>query len=317
MMKPSVSIIIPVFNVVDFLDRCVDSVRCQSWQNLEILLIDDGSTDGSGAACDRVALQDDRIKVVHQSNAGLSAARNVGLDLASGDFLTFIDSDDWVHPRYVEAMMDAQANSHARMVICQWTPCSGEQDHTASVREIEIIDRGEAIPRMLKGEWVSAWAKLYHRSLFEGIRFPVGKNNEDYAILIFLFERCEAVGLISDALYYYFKREGSITRSPLNSHSFDEFDNGLDVWTYCREKNSDWGNLALFNVTSSIIKLSGACLLENRFMEKYDQMKHFFFAHKKQILGNPALPFKYHPFLWTLMIGPRVQRSLMRAYYKR
>lgn len=316
-MKPSVSVIIPVYNVLNYLERCINSVRSQTWHNLEILLIDDGSTDGSGAACDYVASQDDRIKVVHQKNAGLSAARNVGLDLATGDFLTFVDSDDWVHPRYVEAMMDAQANSHARMVICQWIPCSGEQDPSASVGKIEIIDRDEAIPRMLKGEWVSAWAKLYHRSLFEDLRFPVGKYNEDYAILIYLFERCDVICLIPDVLYYYFKREGSITHSLLNVHSFDEFINGMDVWTYCRQKNAEWGNLALFNVTASIIKRSGACLLENRFMDKYDQMKRVVFDHRKQILGNPALPFKYHPFLWALMIGPRVHRSLMKAYYKR
>lgn len=316
-MKPSVSVIVPVFNVVDYLERCFTSIRNQSWSDLEILLIDDGSTDGSSVVCDQVALKDDRIKVIHQANAGLSAARNVGLDLALGEYLTFVDSDDWVHPRYVETMMDSMRNRPALMSLCKWASSSMIPEDSTPTGLVEMIGRDEAVPRMLKGEWVSAWAKLYHRSLFEGIRFPVGKNNEDYAILIHLFERCDTVCLIPDVLYYYFIRKGSITRSPLNTHSFDELDNGMEVWAYCRQKNPEWGNLALFNVTASIIKLSGACLLENRFPEKYREMRHFVAAHKKQIFGNPALPFKYHPFLWALMLGPAAQRPLMRAYYKR
>ena len=316
-MKPFVSVIVPVFNVVDYLERCITSIRNQTWSSLEILLIDDGSTDGCADVCDQAALKDGRIKVIHQANAGLSAARNTGLDLASGEYLTFVDSDDWVHPQYVETMMDSLKNHPAPMSLCKWASGSVIQDESTPKGAVEIIDRDEAIPRMLKGEWVSAWAKLYHRSLFEGIRFPVGKNNEDYAILIHLFERCDTVCLIPDVLYYYFIREGSITHSPLNAQSFDELDNAKAVWAYCRQKNPDWGNLALFNVTASIIKLSGACLLENRYLEKYREMRRFVSAHRELIFGNPALPFKYHPFLWALMLGPAIQRPFMRAYYKR
>lgn len=316
-MTPYISIIVPVFNTVDFLERCVKSLCSQTWSNIEILLIDDGSKDGSGAVCDKMASLDDRITVIHQDNGGLSAARNVGINLARGEYLAFVDSDDWIHPRFIETLYECSTAHSCKMSICGMQKTTGTPTISFVNNVVDVLPRDQAIPRMLRGEWVSAWGKLYHRSLFDNIRFPEGRNNEDYAILIYLFELCDAICYVPDILYYYFIREGSITRSPLNDHSFDELFNGHEIWEHCSNKHPEWENLALFNLTASIIKLSGWCVTTNLYPEKYTQMRSFLLANKKRIFHNPELAFKYKPFLWALLAGKSIHRTLMLLYYKK
>lgn len=309
-----ISVIVPVYNVVTYLKRCVTSITNQTYKDLEIVLVDDGSSDGSGLLCDELAKDDERIVVIHQKNAGLSAARNVGLDIARGENIVFVDSDDWIHPRYVERMLEDMQKHQCKMAIGEMRRCQ----NTEIFDELEgcstEILREEAIPRMLKGEWVSACGKMYHRSLFDDVRFPVGRNNEDYAILIYLFEKCETVCYTKDVIYYYFVREGSITRSLLNVHSFDEVINGKEVWEYCCTRYPQWSGLALFNLTASIIKLTGQCVMEHKYMEKYEEMKALFLSHRSTILDNPELSWKYKVFLWALLMGKPVHRMLMNLY---
>lgn len=309
-----VSVIIPIYNVAPYLGRCVESVLNQTFTDLEILLIDDGSTDQCPVLCDAWANRDERIVVVHQQNAGLSAARNAGIDIARGEYLVFVDSDDWIHPKYVDTLQHDMERLQCKMAI-------GEKKRCREVVEYEKLDElavaipmSEAIPRMLRGEWISAWAKMYHRSLFDDVRFPVGRNNEDYAILIYLFEKCEQVCYTKNVVYYYFVREGSITRSSLNDHSFDEVMNGKEVWEYCKKKYPQWSGLALFNLTASIIKLTGNCLMEGKYMNKYDEMRDYFMANKREILSNPVLDMKYKPFLWAMMMGKPVHKGVTTIY---
>jgi glycosyltransferase involved in cell wall biosynthesis len=311
-----VSVIVPVYNVAPYLERCIDSICHQSYADLEIIIVDDGSTDGSSQICDRLAKSDDRISVIHQANGGLSAARNSGIESATGEFLTFVDSDDWIHPQFVETLLAIAIDKDCELVMCNFKRCKNRSVIEPSSSPAQVFTRDEAIPRMLRGEWISAWAKLYRRSLFDGFRFPVGRNNEDYAILLFIFERCNQIGYTPDALYFYFIRTGSITRSKLNDHSFDEFFNGQEVWHYCQDNYPQWEALALFNLTASIIKLTGECVTENKYPDRYDQMRGFVLSHKKQILHNPELPFKYHPFLWALIIRKKLHRKMMLKYYK-
>lgn len=309
-----VSIIVPVYNVAPYLKRCVDTIIVQTCSNIEIILIDDGSTDGCTAICDELAKEDERIVVIHQKNAGLSAARNAGLDIAKGEFVVFVDSDDWIHPRYVEKLLDDMQVHQCKMAIGEMRRCQNMESFDEMTGHSIKILREEAIPRMLKGEWISAWGKMYHCSLFDRVRFPVGRNNEDYAILIYLFEQCEKVCYTKDVIYYYYLREGSITQAVLNDHSFDEVVNGKEVWDYCCGRYPQWSGLALFNLTASIIKLTGKCVIENRYMDKYDEMKALFLSHKEDILNNADLSLKYKVFLWALLMGKPVHRMLMTLY---
>lgn len=309
-----VSVIIPVYNVAPYLNRCIDSVLAQTYKEWEIILIDDGSTDESPSICDNYERIHERIIVVHQKNAGLSAARNIGIEMATGQFIMFVDSDDWIHPKYIETLLNDMMLNHSKMVIGEKKRCKKIipfEDHN----QVAInIKKEEAIPRMLKGEWISAWGKLYEIDLFKNIRFPEGRNNEDYAILLYIFEQCEHITYTKNIVYYYFIREGSITNSILNHHSFDEFYNGIDIYESCKKKNRQWSNIALFNITASVIKLTKQCIECNSFIEQYGGMRKFIIENKRDIFNNPNLSFKYKPFLWALLMGEKTHKLFISLY---
>lgn len=312
-----VSVIIPVYNVALYLKRCVDSVTAQSYPYLEIILVDDGSKDESPLLCDQLAQADTRIQVIHKKNAGLSAARNSGIDIATGDYIMFVDSDDWIHPEYIQTLIRPMQETGARISMGEREVCHEVTKFQEHQKNYSIIPIDEAIPRMLKGEWISAWGKIYETSLFKSIRFPEGRNNEDYAILIYLFEQCEQICHTNDIVYYYFVREGSITHSKLNNHSFDEYINGQEIYNYCLQKYPQWSDLALFNLIASIIKLTGNCLMENKYPDKYLEMKNYYLEHKKEIMNCSVLELKYKPFLWTMGLGKCIHNMFVKWYYKK
>lgn len=239
--------------------------------------------------------------------------------MATGQFIMFVDSDDWIHPKYIETLLNDMMLNHSKMVIGEKKRCKTIVPFENHNQVAINIKKEEAIPRMLKGEWISAWGKLYEIDLFKNIRFPEGRNNEDYAILLYLFEQCEHITYTKNIVYYYFIREGSITNSILNQHSFDEFYNGIDIYESCKKKNKQWSNIALFNITASIIKLTKQCITENKFKDKFNELRLYFLKNKSEILNNPELKLSYKPFLWALYFGKipyKIFLSLYRFYYK-
>ena len=187
-MDPLVSIIVPVYNVKPYLNRCVDSLLRQSYQNTELLLVDDGSTDGSEALCDEYAAQDARVRVLHKKNGGLSDARNAGVDAAKGEYLSFVDGDDWVSPYYIENLYRALEQAGADFsASCFEEVFEGQPVQsvpTERLEAFEILSREECLRRILyqEGMEVTTPTKLYKRALFEGVRYPVGKLYEDIPV---------------------------------------------------------------------------------------------------------------------------------------
>ena len=214
--KLLVSIIIPVYNVEKYLLACVNSVINQTYKCLEIILVDDGSTDSSGRICDECAKLDSRIKVIHKTNGGLSDARNAGIDAATGDYLAFVDSDDIIHTRFVE-MLYALANYlNADVSSVEFKNFYDEE--TLDLEEIlvgktMILQSEEAIDKILYQNILdnSACNKLYDRRLFDGLRFPIGKLYEDLAIFYKVYERAKKVVHRREAYYFYRLRRDSIT----------------------------------------------------------------------------------------------------------
>ncbi len=213
-----VSVIIPVYNVRPFLEEALDSVLNQSYANLEILVIDDGSTDGSGETCDAYAKRDGRVRVIHQENRGLSAARNAGLDAMTGDVVAFLDSDDAFDPDFVEEMLSAMIRESADVVVCRFTmhqtagrlSCKGNERPHPSIAPGRY-DRTEAIRSQVKGAInISVWNKLFRRALWNGIRFPEGHVFEDIEVTLQILEQCDSVFMIDRPLYKYRQRSGSI-----------------------------------------------------------------------------------------------------------
>ena len=215
--KPLISVIVPVYNVAAYLPRCIDSILAQTYANLEILLVDDGSTDDSGFICDEYAKKDTRIRVLHKENGGLSSARNAGLDAAAGQYIGFVDSDDWIEPEMYSQMLALMEKNDAQMV------CAGRYDVDSETGEKTVglcPDREELVSgETLAGRiflWdhcdSSACDKLCRRELFDGIRYPEGKTSEDIPVTYRLALKAQRVVLCDKPFYNYFHRSGSISK---------------------------------------------------------------------------------------------------------
>lgn len=221
-----VSVIVPVYNVEQYIYKCVRSIQKQTWSNIEILLIDDGSTDLSGVLCDRYARRDQRIRVIHKENGGLSDARNHGLDLAKGEYFVFVDSDDWVDEDMVEILLKTAVRENADVVECSYRNVFKDrvEEETACSGELVTGDGIYAMFCQLRWRYFKsvAWNKLYHRKLFaDGKRYPKGRYHEDEFLTHQIFYEAGKLVYIDVSKYNYVReREGSIT-GKLSSNILD------------------------------------------------------------------------------------------------
>lgn len=224
MKETLISVIIPVYNVEKYLPACVESVLAQTYRNLQIILVNDGSTDSSGEILEEYARKDERITVIHQENGGLSAARNTGLRAASGAYVTFLDSDDYVTSRMVEKLVRAVQTCGADIGICDYQRVGDDPVPEEEMQDPEMVvySNAECLKHMYRpkqhGMEFVAWAKLYNRELFfrNQIEFPVGKLHEDTFTTYQLVYHANKAVFISDVLYCYRVRSGSIMTSSFN-----------------------------------------------------------------------------------------------------
>ncbi|MDR6733854.1 glycosyltransferase [Sphingobacterium sp. 2149] len=225
-MKPLVSIIIPVYNVAEFLPACIDSLVCQTYENLEILLINDGSYDNSGDICDEYAKTDFRIKVVHKENGGLSDTRNIGLDIAEGEYISFIDSDDVIHKQFIDTLLGILIASEAEISMCDYTKFSSILPTTLRDNKVDFETySGEyMLNNLYNKHWVPknviACNKLYSSRVWEDLRYTSGVLHEDEYIIHELYAKVKKVAYCQLPLYYYRQRHSSITNeiSPKRIH---------------------------------------------------------------------------------------------------
>lgn len=221
-MNDLISIIIPVFKVEDYLDECVTSVVSQTHKNLEIILVDDGSPDNAPQMCDAWAEKDSRIRVIHKANGGLSDARNAGLEIASGDYIAFVDSDDYIQTDMLEKLLAALMRTNSDIAAC------GIQNFGASQGTWgcqDFVGTPEQIYEKLYNETaypVAAWNKLYCRDCWKTLRFPVGKICEDTFTTYQLIHNAKRIAMIPEALYCYRIRPESIMTSAFSSKRMDE-----------------------------------------------------------------------------------------------
>lgn len=215
---PLVTVVVPVYKVEEFLDQCVESIVRQTYKNLEIILVDDGSPDECPNMCDKWALKDSRINVIHQVNRGLSAARNSGIDQSHGEYILFVDSDDWVEPNLVEHCMDLLFHEQAEVVVYQYRLVSQNGRNYSNSRDYELFpkenvlsaaDALEAIISMKLPNY--AWSYIAKSDLLKGkITFPEGKVMEDIATTYLIWGSANRVALLHEQLYNYRTRVGSI-----------------------------------------------------------------------------------------------------------
>lgn len=235
--QPLISVVVPIYNIEDCLERCVQSICDQTYRNLEILLVDDGSTDNTGALCDKLALRDNRIRVFHKENGGSSSARNLGIREAKGEFLGFVDSDDFISPTMYEEMVDFLGEKGLKMVQISRDEInedgSKREDVCTPPSEKIVIDSRSFMEELLmhRGD-CSYCTKLTAKDLFEEWQFPEGVLNEDFYLLVHMLQKISGVGVLPLQGYHVFYRIGSNTRKKSKddfSRVFTDIVNNADM----------------------------------------------------------------------------------------
>jgi len=223
-----ISVIVPVYNVEQYLEKCVDSIINQTYKNIEIILVDDGSKDNSGKMCDELQQKDDRIKVIHKENGGLSDARNAGLKIANGQYIGFVDSDDYIEPDMFETLYNLNKKYNSDISIVSFYEIyKGKVIGVRNSKKIEELNKIDAMKELLIDTRIQsyAWNKLFRRELFDGIEFPTNKNFEDIATTLLVFEKANKVVLFEEPKYNYVRRDDSI----VGKKNYKTYKDYLDV----------------------------------------------------------------------------------------
>lgn len=294
------SIIVPVYNVKDYLDKCIESISLQTYENIEILLIDDGSTDGSSKICDLWKAKDSRIRVFHKNNGGLSSARNVGLRECKGEFIGFVDSDDYIDKDMYELMLNEMKNE-VDIVSCG----TGIIYPTKMKRKLEVygltskltyFNNDEAVKALLglNGLSFSSCDKIFRRTLFENVTFPYGKECEDLPTIYKLVKKSKGIINIGKIKYFYFYRRGSISRKPFQISRMSYVLFARDIVKDVILNYPDYKKIAnAMFINNILVIIHEIKMSENR--EKYLKLE-------KRL---KLLLLKMQPYIWINDIIPR------------
>ena len=286
-----ISVIIPIYKVEKYLDKCIQSVVDQTYPNLEIILVDDGSPDSCPKICDDWKKKDERVKVIHKENGGLSDARNVGLAIAEGEYIGFVDSDDYIDSKMYEKLYLAIKNANADLAICSFDKVSEDGNILSgeSLIKNEIFTGREGLGKILDidvegWQYVTAWNKLYSRKSLNGIKFPVGKINEDQFIAHYVFFQCDKVVSLEEKLYKYVQRSGSIMTAIKGVKYLDEVEALCERFEFYRENGLTEYYSKLLTVlkmvyTNKRVRLTGIYnLKDKKRLQEIDRMfkKNYF-----------------------------------------
>lgn len=302
-----ISVIIPVYQVEPYLDRCVQSIVKQTYRDLQIILVDDGSPDNCPALCDAWAARDSRIQVIHKENGGLSDARNAGIAAAAGEYMAFVDSDDWVSEHYIQALYEAARHGDADICECEILKTDGEvplEDGQCS--EAPACYESEQALSLLMQDRVFhqyVWNKLYKSALLKGISFPKGKTNEDEFWTYQIFGRADRVVKIETKLYCYFQRSGSIMNSGYSLKRLDALEAKWERQAYMDSKFPRLGGIARVSLLNSCL-YSGQMALQYLKGTERDQAvsaAERYFRQGKTELGK--LPISMKQKIWLSLAG--------------
>ena len=308
--KPLLSIIVPVYDVEHYLQKCIDSILAQTFTDFELILVDDGSPDNCPALCDAAAAKDARIRVLHQKNGGLSAARNAGLDVARGEWIGFVDSDDYIAPEMYEILYKAVQSTGADLALCDYVKVD-ETGALCTQTHVAVPQKSLTGRELLqKAYWTTvqiACNKLYHRTIFAQLRYPVGKLNEDFFVIPEICLNTQKAVVVPDVLYYYVQRGDSIMGKSRTLRHYDAAEAAQHYWN-CLVENRVYETLpaaaeCTFCVVSRIYwTLPAALRKEPRSMEML-RMQSETVRRTRQYC---AVPLKLQLQSWLLWRCPQV-----------
>ncbi|MDU1262438.1 MAG: glycosyltransferase, partial [Veillonella sp.] len=296
-----ISVIVPVYNVESYVAECIESIQNQTYMNLEIILVNDGSTDASGDICDQYAAYDERIQVIHKENAGVSAARNTGIESANGDYIGFVDSDDYIAPTMYEDMLKLMAEHDLDIIECTAFRNNGDTNiEGCNDGSLEIFNRDEALKMAMYDCFVAVWSQLYKRRVISDVRFPVGRKFEDSAVSYLFIANTKRVGHINRCLYYYRLNPNSTTQTSFDPKSRWDFVLGYEErlqyaidhqLPYVDDCNSLLMKAVLSCLTAYYAKPTGNQVY-------YDKCKKMIETYRNDA-SYKLLNSKYKLFLWS------------------
>lgn len=316
-----ISVIVPIYNIVEYLPRCVNSIRRQTYRNLEIILVDDGSTDNSGALAEKMALEDKRIRVFHKENGGSSSARNLGLSKANGDYIGFVDSDDYIEPEMYERLLAVMLEENLLMAQISRDEIDEQGNPMSNVCEppdkLELWECERFMRELLlhRGD-CSFCTKLIHASLFQEEKFPEGELNEDFYLLVKLLPKVPAVAILPEQDYHVFYRYGSNTRT----RNKDEFPQVFtDIVRNADRVQEIVGKeypallpeamrFGLFQRLDYMLHIPISQM--NRENIFYQQVKNYLKKHRKDAVRSQYLTQKNKVYLVLLGTAPRLVRKV-------
>lgn len=310
--NPEISIIVPVYNVEKYLDRCIQSILNQTFKDFELILVNDGSTDCSSMICDKYEKIDRRIVVIHKENGGLSSARNAGLDIAKAKYIGFVDSDDYINENMYEILYNEAIKNKADIVISEFEKvCENKEYVNNKLGKYKIVnyENMEILNQLFKEKnliFVVAWNKLYKRGLFDNLRYEEGKIYEDEFIIHKLLYKSKRVTLIDFKLYYYVERKNSITKSKFNVINLMAIDSIKDRMEFFKKlKKRDWIYKSEFLYIIVFFKnynMAKENLIE--YKKEFKKHKKYFNKNIFNFLINPLFTNKEKVMFFIFLISP-------------
>ena len=311
-----ISVIVPVYNVEKYIKKCVNSILEQDYENFELILVDDGSTDKSGDICDEFANKDCRIKVIHKENGGLSDARNVAIDQINGEYIVFIDSDDYIEKNYLSTLLKLVEKYNVKISVCNFKYITETGNILNDVHDdgkIEIYSQKDAIKNLIKGCEIntSASMKMYHRSLFSDIRYPKGKLYEDISTTYKLFFEVDRIAYQNSSLYIYLCRTGSITKSIFTERRLDAITNMTQMCNAIKNRYPELTPICEARLFSQYIGTYGAALDGNAdriiLRQLYDDIRKF--------KNTEHYSFKMKCYFWGSKLGQQFFNIIIEIEY--
>lgn len=292
--QPLISVIVPVYNVEQYLPRCLDSLIRQTYTNIEIIVVNDGSTDGSLAICREYAEKDKRIKVIDQQNKGLSGARNTGLKHYIGDYVSFVDSDDWVHRDMLLFMYNSIMNNNSDMSVCGSVKISEMSVDDINYNETAgfIYNQDEMMTLFLNGTYTACWSRLFKKEIINGIEFPEGLNCEDYIFMFHAICNLTKVSGFSHPMYYYYIRDNSICNVGFNIKKFDQFYSAKKQYELAKQLTPQYTKLSMTRLSGAIVSLVSRARELGDYKYQEDEIVRYLRHHLWDFLLNNKISIK-------------------------
>lgn len=314
--QPKISVIVPVYKTEGLLDRCVESIVGQTYKNLEIILVDDGSPDNCPAMCDEWAEKDSRIRVIHKENGGVSSARNAALDIATGDYIGFVDSDDWIEPEMYSSLIQKISESGKNIALCSYyaVEISGERYECRCVVDKEVLDKDDYFRFIvLGGDGGYIWNRLYDADILKEVRFDEDIwYSEDLLFNFKTAQKSNGAAILDKIEYNYVQKRIKEQEWVMNDHSFDSM-TAFEIMLSYKDIPEDVYDCCLRGYAAAAFTLLSGVLTNEKYFYKYDDIRSAILNFKKRILTQKKYPLKYKVKTLALWLCPGFYNFMIRG----